>query len=1133
MKKLLIITAALFALGTTQAQQQCVANCVSAPQVFPDIPAGHWANEAVDRITDLGIIIGFPDGTFRGNETLTRYQAALMFDRLINLLNANLASMQAVSDADREALRLAIESLTGQVAGLAQRVSANEVAIASMSQSADAALRNQVNSNTSQLSGNANQLGSHASRLGQLESLVDELRRRSPQTQTTVVERVVSQDVVQQVDVPEELVARINANASQVSRIQGLATRLEENTNLLASLSGLAGRVDVLSEQDAILLNTTEDLQAQVAAAMNQANAAMDQANRAIELFNTHNTADNHMGGQHMDDAMVAQLNQRIFENERSVKSLNDLVALLNADLIRQQAEIAQLREGNVPAPVVDVDFTAVDNGIASNRAQIQGIREFVILLRRNQVSLDKRVSALEKNFDGQISGVADDLATLGDRVKAIEDALLTFSGELGAKFQVMRINGANFDADRVFGYDDFKRKSPSSTFSTGNDNDDDDGLIADDRDFTSPVGSSTFSTSLKVKFGFANDTGAKGKPNKLNAFTGAITLKLSRAYGVRSHPTNTSKVYSDAYVFNFADALFYYDPIGADLLTFGFGKDVNVKFSDYVLNTTKLSIKELSDKLDKKGNPKKVTNKYKTPGFVGRLGAPEFLKFLDPSLTVVYVSPDFASGSPLGSDTYVTGIRGEMAPDLVPGFQTKGGVSFATVSHNTRELGDENKDDITTTVFGVDGTITYDPFSVSFVFANASRDEAGNAKNPDPISAFYVTLGTAKNKEFDLAIFTLRDLKVSYRDIAKGWKAYDSGKKDNTAAGNPLQGVASFDGLATASGAFDEDQAGIRVNAKMSLFIFDIDAYFDQYYISGAAGSKDRIGTSAFGLDADINVFAAFAVTGFFHSASVEEKSGGPFAVVDNVKGSDVDGDKVRETRTSGNSPKFLTSTTRDGKNYDTGFGIGIKHNGASDNALINGLNASFEFAQIHAGFDTTRIKASADYTLDIAFLNLTPYASFESLSDPDKGTEDTTTIQVGTGIKTDTFDILFKPSLEGVVNYRSRSYAYDDSKQNYTASQLQFSVGLALNEFLLPHSVLTARYGNFLGTNTAVNPASVFKGENRSGKATNTAGYEITWDYYDLEFAYGIYTNDDDSTDKKDPVTSQTFRIKYKVTF
>lgn len=47
---------------------------------------GHWAEEAIRRCMKRKIITGFPDGTFRPNETITRAEAATMIDRLVQLL---------------------------------------------------------------------------------------------------------------------------------------------------------------------------------------------------------------------------------------------------------------------------------------------------------------------------------------------------------------------------------------------------------------------------------------------------------------------------------------------------------------------------------------------------------------------------------------------------------------------------------------------------------------------------------------------------------------------------------------------------------------------------------------------------------------------------------------------------------------------------------------------------------------------------------------------------------------------------------------------------------------------------------------------------------------------------------------
>ena len=56
----------------------------SAP--FKDVPINHWAYDAVTSVTELGIISGYPDGTFRGNEFVSRYQLAVAIYRVIEYM---------------------------------------------------------------------------------------------------------------------------------------------------------------------------------------------------------------------------------------------------------------------------------------------------------------------------------------------------------------------------------------------------------------------------------------------------------------------------------------------------------------------------------------------------------------------------------------------------------------------------------------------------------------------------------------------------------------------------------------------------------------------------------------------------------------------------------------------------------------------------------------------------------------------------------------------------------------------------------------------------------------------------------------------------------------------------------------
>jgi len=56
---------------------------------FKDMKSDHWAAPAVYDLVKRGITDGFPDGTFRGNEDLTRYQTAVFLYKMANSIEKN------------------------------------------------------------------------------------------------------------------------------------------------------------------------------------------------------------------------------------------------------------------------------------------------------------------------------------------------------------------------------------------------------------------------------------------------------------------------------------------------------------------------------------------------------------------------------------------------------------------------------------------------------------------------------------------------------------------------------------------------------------------------------------------------------------------------------------------------------------------------------------------------------------------------------------------------------------------------------------------------------------------------------------------------------------------------------------
>jgi hypothetical protein len=210
---------------------------------FSDVPAGHWAKEAVEALAAKGILVGFPDGTFRGNETLTRYQAALIIYRLLQQIEEELKAkgesptMEAMSSEDLEALKNAIQELAAELAALGVRVSALEDSAATKDD------------------------------IARLEAMIEELKAQpAPEPG---MDQAALQDLLDRVEAAsiaadtalaqaQQLAEQLDALAQDVEGVKGdvaaLATQVEANAQAIQALNELAVLLnqDVLSLQDRV-----------------------------------------------------------------------------------------------------------------------------------------------------------------------------------------------------------------------------------------------------------------------------------------------------------------------------------------------------------------------------------------------------------------------------------------------------------------------------------------------------------------------------------------------------------------------------------------------------------------------------------------------------------------------------------------------------------------------------------------------------------------------------------------------------------------------------------------------------------------------------------------------------------------
>src|SRR5690348_7686645 len=55
-------------------------------EMFKDLDPNHWAYQATESLRQKGIVIGYPDGYFRGKRTLTRYEFGVALDRALKTI---------------------------------------------------------------------------------------------------------------------------------------------------------------------------------------------------------------------------------------------------------------------------------------------------------------------------------------------------------------------------------------------------------------------------------------------------------------------------------------------------------------------------------------------------------------------------------------------------------------------------------------------------------------------------------------------------------------------------------------------------------------------------------------------------------------------------------------------------------------------------------------------------------------------------------------------------------------------------------------------------------------------------------------------------------------------------------------
>ncbi len=120
----------ILALIAVAAFVACAAPAFAA-NPFADVPMNHWAYDAVAQLAANGIVVGYPDGAYKGPQAATRYELAAVVARALANVDMNKASKQDLEmlkklvvefKSELDALGVKVDKLDARVALLEERI---------------------------------------------------------------------------------------------------------------------------------------------------------------------------------------------------------------------------------------------------------------------------------------------------------------------------------------------------------------------------------------------------------------------------------------------------------------------------------------------------------------------------------------------------------------------------------------------------------------------------------------------------------------------------------------------------------------------------------------------------------------------------------------------------------------------------------------------------------------------------------------------------------------------------------------------------------------------------------------------------------------------------------------------------
>ena len=1095
-KSLLVLTAAL-SFGAAAAQTAATA---SAPQVpaLTDVPAGHWAKDAIDLLVSKGILLGYPDGTFRGTQNLTRYEAAVIIARLLGQIKTGEVTTTTMDEETLTALQNAIQELAADLAALGVRVS--DLEENAVSRDDFARLEERVEM-LAAASGDAEALAG-------LTSQIDDLTARADDYDTL---RADVDDNASQIAALNDLTVLLNQDILNLQDRVSAVEAAQADLVARADFDALGGRVTTVETKVTDLSNRVATLEKYAFSIKPSLTATyyVARANRDMDIDRLLPGTVFSTGTDDDDDTSDAPRDYADFTGSKVLVG-NGAANFYGFSTAAGPVHV----EGETT-----LDFS-IDFGTSSKLTANTSAATGAYVKSAGGLSVNKVDIAF-----GIRAGLPDDAATAPGP-----------DGEYGTADDVLYPQPDIYSPDTGYNYQPlfFYFDQGTADFTVGN----------------TPV-TITFGKSLKFKFADYlgdNDTDGRGDGYIVNVdgsnlpLIGGLKPTLQGVYGSKGGANGDN---------------LYYRGIRATITPVGTlkaGVHVLQEGADAAAVATANYI--ATDRPAAGTTPAYagVTNSFTND--VTAFGADLHGTVAGWQLDSEYAKSTVVTTTVAADTLAQTNVKREEQAFYAKTSGTLGPVKVYELNYRTvsagydatagiMEASPRDTDNGSTapfeanrTGFGVKAKVDlFGLLNVGGYWDNSVEYGASPLETATETSAI-VNRGVAAKAN----LFNLVTVRGGYYELLTGTTAPVDFSNDPEIDAN-YQGINL-----------------IRTNVRADVTPgrgLSVGAYYRNVEANGVKVQNDGYMTYYAGEFGNAGNDFTYTVRKYNSSFGLTNNefndNSGCGEQQPAIRSTDVD--MVARALT------FSQNSFSDVLCYSA-YGVELAHDGKAADALVKGLSFRAGYAKRYRNatedYTNTFVYADALYSNKFgpAQVDVKGIVSSDTYAEQTTDTAAANSLATAFGVKvvTDTLNVAFKPSFEGQFGYYNRGYDFYDAagatSRDYTANAMKYVVGVKLNEFLLPNTKLAVYYAGYQGKNRIYrnNPtatdlaagsqtAGSFRDSN-TGATINQSLLYVEANYYDLSFGYGYGTLS--MRDANGAVVAgaadtkgSVFKITYKVNF